>query len=333
MLPNNVTVRLGLLLVCSVVIAAAAAPVLSPHAVDQRFGALLNAPPTRPHVRDDSGAWRAPFIYRWRLVNQLEQRYEEDRSTSVPLVWFTDGSLVRSSDETAAPLFLLGADSFGRDVFSRLLFGARMSVGLAAFAALGALLLGVALGAAAGYIGGSVDDGLMRVTDFVMVLPAMYVALALRAVLPLVLTPAVVFWLLTAIFAIVGAPFIARGVRAIVRSERQREYAAAARAIGASDVRVLVRHLLPATRGFLAVELTMLVPAFIVAEATLSYVGLGFPDPVASWGTMLHDAANVSVFADFPWLLSPAAAMFVLVLGLNLATQGGANRVSYERPM
>ena len=150
----------------------------------------------------------------------------------------------------------------------------------------------------------------------------MYVSLALRSVLPLVLGARDVFVLLAAIFAIVGAPSIARGVRAIVRSERRLEYAAAAQALGASDMRLLARHLLPAARGFLAVQITVLIPAFIVAEATLSYVGLGFPDEVASWGTMLHDAStNIRVFADFPWLLSPAAAMFLVVLGLNLVLQ------------
>jgi len=154
------------------------------------------------------------------------------------------------------------------------------------------------------------------------VLPATYVALALRAVLPLVLTPQQVFVLLAAIFAALGAPFIARGVRAIVRSERRLDYAVAAEALGAGGWRLLARHLLPATRGFIAVQITVLVPAFIVAEATLSYVGLGFPEPVASWGTMLHDAAtNIRVFADFPWLLSPAAAMLLVVLGLNLVLQ------------
>jgi peptide/nickel transport system permease protein len=140
-------------------------------------------------------------------------------------------------------------------------------------------------------------------------------------VLPLVLPAGTVFALLTAIFAIVGAPFVARGVRAIVRSERRLDYAAAAQALGASAPRLLIRHLLPAARGFLVVEITLLVPAFIVAEATLSFVGLGFPEPIASWGTMLHDASNIRVFADFPWLLSPAIAMFLVVFGLNLALQ------------
>jgi len=171
----------------------------------------------------------------------------------------------------------------------------------------------------------------MRGSDFVLVLPAMYVALALRSALKLVLPPVQVFALLAGIFAIVGAPFIARGVRAIVRSEKQLDYSLAAASLGASHLRLLLRHLLPAARGFIAVEITMLVPSFIVAEATLSYVGLGFPDPVASWGTMLHDASTVRAFADFPWLLSPAAAMFVVVLGLNLVMQSREKLLGYER--
>ncbi len=217
-------------------------------------------------------------------------------------------------------------------MFSRLLYGARISLSLALVSALGAMVLGASIGGLAGYAGGAVDDALMRATDLVMVLPGMYVVLALRAVLPPVLPPGRVFLLLALIFAIVGAPFIARGVRAIVRAERALDYASAAQALGAGHLRLLVRHLLPAARGFIAVEITLLVPAFIVAEATLSFVGLGFPEQLASWGTMLHDASSdVRVFADFPWLLSPAAAMFLVVLGLNLALEGKRTDVVIPR--
>jgi peptide/nickel transport system permease protein len=312
--------RPGAVAVVLVLAAAIGAPFLAPHAADDAFPDLLKAPPTRPHVIS-GGNLRSPFIHPWTLVNRLEQRYEPDTSVVVPLTWLRDGHLVVSSDEQRAPLLLLGADSYGRDVFSRLLFGARVSLALSIAAALGSVLVGGLAGAVAGYAGGAIDDVLMRTTDVAMVLPAMYVALALRAALPLVVAASTVFLFLAGIFAVVGAPFVARGVRGIIRSERRLDYASAALSLGAGHGRLLARHLLPATRGFVAVQITTLVPAFIVAEATLSYVGFGFSDPVTSWGTMLQEASNVRSFADFPWLLSPAAAIFVFVLGLNLVLQ------------
>ena len=321
--------RFGASVLVLIVAAAVGAPFLAPHAPDQKFSDLLYAPPTLPHLVDDRGGWHAPFIYPWVLTDRLEQRFEQDRSTRVPLVWLIGGRVVGSSNESTAPLLLAGADSSGRDVFARLLFGARTSLGLALAAALGATLLGGLVGGAAGYIGGVVDDALMRATDVVLVLPAIYVVLALRAMMPLVVEPQLVFVMLAVIFAVVGAPFVARGVRAIVRSERQLEYAVAARSLGAGHLRLLVHHLLPAASGFVIVQLTVLVPAFIVAEATLSYVGLGFQDPIASWGAMLQEASNTRALTDFRWLLSPAVAIFLVVLGLNLVLQqSGVNPVT-----
>src|SRR5262249_193530 len=143
---GGVTRRAGALLIVAAAVAALGAPVLAPHAADSRDRELLNAPPTLPRVFADDGGLHAPFIYRWRIVSRLEQRHEEDRTTRVPLAWFSGGHLVQSSNEADAPLLLLGADSFGRDVLSRLLYGARISLGLAAVAALGATLIGALVG-------------------------------------------------------------------------------------------------------------------------------------------------------------------------------------------
>ena len=328
---SRVTVprRLGLVVLIPIALAAAGAGIVAPYDADASFPDLLNAPPTIVRVEDETGRWRAPFIYRWIRVSQLEQTYEEDRSAPVPLEWFAQGRLVQSSQRDA-PLLVLGADSFGHDVLSRLLYGARLSLTLALLAAAGAILIGGVAGALGGYIGGSADELVMRASDLVLVLPAMYVVLALRSVLPLVISPSAVFLLLVGIFAVIGAPFVSRGVRAIVRTERRLDYAVAVTSLGASHFRVLVRHLLPASAGFIGVQLTMLLPAFIVGEATLSFVGLGFPDTVASWGTMLHEASNPRALADFPWLLSPAVGIFTVVLGLNLLLQGRARGLQDE---
>jgi peptide/nickel transport system permease protein len=215
-------------------------------------------------------------------------------------------------------VFLLGADSFGRDVLSRILHGARRSIGLALAATLGALFLGTVVGSVAGYRGGLIDDAFMRLADFVLVLPVIYVVLVLRSLMPLVLAPSTIFLLMVAIFALVGWPFVARGVRAIVRTERAREYVVAAQSLGAGTSRVLVRHLLPACAGYLLVQATLLLPAFILAEATLSYVGLGFPQETPTWGTMLAEAADVNVMTRFPWMLAPAAAIFAVVFSANV---------------
>ncbi len=187
------------------------------------------------------------------------------------------------------------------------------------------------IGGTAGAAGGVVDEVLTRFSDFVLVLPAIYVVLALRAVMPLVLADGTVFLLMAVIFAAVGWPFVARGVRAIVATERSSEYAQAARALGAGRVRMLARHLLPATRGYLLTQATLLIPAFILAEATMSYVGLGFSDRTPSWGSMLHEAANVSVLGDFPWVLAPAGAIFIVVLAVNLIVQSPLPSASIRR--
>jgi peptide/nickel transport system permease protein len=302
-----------------IALAALAAPWLAPNPPNRRFDDLLYAPPTPVHIFSDG--LHAPFINPLRLVNRLERRFEADAATQVSLRWLNAGTLVTADPDADAPLLFLGADGYGRDIFSRLLYGAQATLAVSLLSALLTTILGACVGGLAAYVGGWLDGVLSRVSEFVLVLPAIYVALVLRAVLPLVLPPSTVFVLLIGIFTLLGWPIVARGVRAIVLVEREREYVIAAHAAGASDGRILLRHLLPASAGFLQTQASLLVPAFMLAEATLSYVGLGFPNTIPTWGTMLQDASNVALLGDAPWSLAPAAAIFVVVLGVNLLAQ------------
>lgn len=305
--------RAGIFLIALTAIAAIA-PWLAPYQAGDKFDNFLHAPPMRPELDG-----LTPVVHPLVLADRLEQRFEPDRSRTVKLPWI--------ERDNTAPVFLLGADDFGRDVLSRLLYGARTSIGLALVATLGAVLIGALAGAWAGYRGGWVDLCVMRVADFVLVLPVIYVVLVLRAVLPLVLPASTVFLLVSWIFVAVGWPFVAKGVRAIVASERHREYVQAAQSLGAGHLRILTRHLIPACAGHLVVQATLLLPAFILAEATLSFIGLGFPDPVASWGTMLADAGNYNAVARFPWTLAPAIAIFAIVFATNLISSSAARNI------
>lgn len=304
--------RRGAILLATLAAIALLGPWLAPYAPDTQRRDFLNAPPMPPHLFADDGI-HAPFVYPVKLADRLSSRYEEDRTRRVPLPWFG------ASD---APAYLLGADSFGRDVLSRVLHGTRRSIGLALLATLAALFIGALVGGFAGYRGGVIDDAVMRAADFILVLPVIYVVLVLRSVMPLVLEPRTIFLLMAGIFALVGWPFVARGVRGITAGEREREYVVAAQSLGAGHARVFVRHVLPSTTGYLLVQATLLLPAFILAEATLSYVGLGFPEEFPTWGTMLADAADLNVITRFPWLLTPAVAIFAVVFAANLLLQG-----------
>ena len=301
--------RATITLLATLAAVALVGPWIAPHDPERQHRQSLYAPPMLPRVIDADGL-RAPFVYPVVLVDRLDQRYEEDRSRRLPLPW-------SATDETDT-VFLLGADSYGRDQLSRLLHGARISLSLALISTAGALLIGAFVGGLAGYRGGWIDDVAMRAVDFVIVLPVIYAALVLRAMLPLALPPSSIFLMMTAIFALVGWPFVARGVRGIIAAEREREYVVAARSLGAGSARIIFRHLLPQCAGYLLVQATLLLPAFILGEATLSYVGLGFPEHVATWGTMLIDSATVNAMTRFPWTLSPAFAIFAVVLTANL---------------
>jgi peptide/nickel transport system permease protein len=297
----------------------ALAPWIAPHDAHDQFADRAYAPPMRIRFLHD-GALRAPFVYAQRLDDRLLRRFSVDRSRPMTLQWFAPGAVV-SLAPADGPLLLLGADALGRDVLSRLVLGSRLSLGVVALGALGALLVGTLAGAAAGAQGGALDRVLMGLADGVMVLPGAYVVLVLRGVLPPVLTAGQVFAAMSVLFALAAWPHAARLVRAVVAAERRQAWAEAARASGASRWRI-ARQLVGAARGVLAVEVLLVVPALLVAEATVSFLNLGFPTPSASWGTMLQEAANVRVMTEAPWLLAPAVAIVLVVWPLQLTGAG-----------
>lgn len=312
---------LAAVILASTAVATLVAPILAPHDPHEQYADFPYAPPMRPHLIDQDGAWRMPFVYPLQLVDRLDRRYAEDRTRPIPV-----SAAWRSKDDAlgAGPIFFLGTDALGRDVLSRLLLGARASMGIAAAATFGALMIGVCLGAVAGYVKGAVDEVAMRLAEMIVVLPALYVVLVLRTALPLVLEPRQVFVGVATVLALVGWPLVARGVRAIVAVESSLDYVEAARACGASPTRLVLRHVLPAARGFIGTQAALLVPAFVIAEATLSFAGFGFAEPTPSWGTMLQEAGNVRTLGEYPWLLAPAAAIAAVSCAMH--TVVGADR-------
>jgi peptide/nickel transport system permease protein len=318
---RRLATRAGILLLVLMAAAALAAPLVATNDPARQFRDHVLAPPMLPRLVDADGRWHLrPFVYPVHVVDRLARRFAEDRSRRVPLGLFVRGRLVAPLDADAGPWLPLGADRLGRDGWARLIVGARRSLGVALVACAGALALGLVIGVGAGYAGGVFDTILMRTAEFVLVLPLLYVVLAARAALPHTIAPSVVFTLMTAVLALLGWPLVARGVRAIVAREALQEFVVAARALGASPARVVWHHLAPATLGFLRVQGLQLLPTAILAETTLSFAGLGFAPDAPSWGTLLHDASDLAVLSDAPWLLAAAGAVVTVVFAINLAS-------------
>lgn len=308
----------GLALLAAIALLAVAAPVLAPTPPWTQHPGYPYAPPMLPRLRPAGHTGPLLGVARLTLIDRLANTYA--RGDALPLRWM-GGRLVTSADPTQ-PLLLLGADALGRDLFARLLHGARASLGLAVTAVAGATALGAAVGLVAGWRGGWTDAVLMRISDLLIVLPALYVVLLFRAALPLVLPPGALFLLMAGVLTLAGWPSVARGVRAIVAIERQQAYVEAARGFGASGRQILGRHLVPAIRPFVATQAILLLPAFVAAEATLSFIGLGFTEPTPSWGTLLRESFNVRVLREAPWLLAPAVAIALVTIAANLTREG-----------
>lgn len=338
-------------------VVAAFADFIAPYGESESFfrGAIDRsfAPPTRVYWTDpETGRLTRPFVYNVRSelnLDTLEFEYKEDTSQKFPVRFFTQGqpyvpfpvnlipqtwrrtvgfepqiTLRLFGVDKPATLFIWGADRLGRDVFSRILFGARVTLTVGIFAAAVALVVGLILGAIAGYYGGRIDDFIMRLVEILATIPALFLLLALRALFPLDAKSSVVYFVIILILGLIRWGAVARAIRGQVLALREEDYVMAARSLGAPDARIILRHVLPGTASFAIVSFSLLVPGFILTESGLSFLGLGISDPNSSWGLMLAVAqeGGMQTFTSRPWMLLPGLFIFIAVLAFNFIGDG-----------
>lgn len=282
------------------------------------------APPTPLRFFDAEGRFHPwPFVYALKADAERFGEYREDPARAYPLRFLVQGAeyqllgLFRTrihlfGVDEPAKIFLLGTDQFGRDQFSRLLAGGQTSLLAGLVAATLSVLGGGLLGAAAGFFGRAADTIIMRLADIFLALPWLYLLFAIRAFLPLQLDPEATLYLLTAVIGAVGWARPARLVRGIVLSAKERNFVLASRQFGASEFYLLRRHILPQVHGVLLTQATLLIPQYVLAEVTLSFVGLGVGEPSASWGTMLAALQQYHVLQSYWWMFLPAGLMVMV---------------------
>jgi peptide/nickel transport system permease protein len=293
------------------------------------------ARPMTLHFVDAGGHFHLrPFFYGWRLRGNSTDTAEEDTARPEALEFLVQGERYRFAGLILCSLhlfgaeggrvYLLGTDGYGRDQLSRVLYGGQISLLAGLLGAGITLLFGLIVGAIAGYYGGWRDALLMRLAEFFLALPWLYLLLGLRAFLPLNVSPVLAFLLIVTVIATVGWARPARLIRSIVLSAKERDFVRAARGFGASDAYLFRRHVLPETSSVLVTQAAILIPQFVLAEMTLSFLGLGVPQPIASWGNLLANLQQYSVLVSCWWMYLPALVMapfFLCYLGLASSLQ------------
>jgi peptide/nickel transport system permease protein len=309
--------------------------VIAPYGQNQRNGNFLYAPPQGVHFFHE-GRLVGPFVYPYSFTFNLDtftRDYVVDHAKPQPLRFFCKGPRYRFWDLVDADFhlicapeggtfFLLGTDRLGRDIFSRIIYGGRISLTIGIVGIVVSFTLGLIFGGVAGYLGGWVDSVIQRVIEILRSLPELPLWLALSAALPVNWSPLVVFFGITIILGLLDWPGLARAVRSKLLALREEEFVRAAVLMGASRRRIIARHLIPNFMSHLIASATLSIPSMILGETALSFLGLGLRPPITSWGVLLNEAQNLAAVNLQPWLLWPIAPVVLVVLAFNFLGDG-----------
>lgn len=311
------------------------AEVVSPYNYASRHTDFIRSPPQAIHFFHE-GKFIGPFVYGEHFdlnVESLRRDYKIDTDKVQPLRWFCFGDtymfwgLFEGSFHLFCPaeggtFFLAGTDRLGRDVFSRMTYGARVSLTIGLIGVSISFILGVVIGGLAGYYGGTFDLIVQRIIEVVQSLPQIPLWLALSVILPATWSPVLVYFGITMILGLLDWTGLARAVRSKLLSLREEDYVLAAQLAGAKPARIIARHLIPGFISHLIASATVTIPRMILGETALSFLGLGLRPPVTSWGVMLNEAQSINVVALYPWLLLPVLPVIMVILAFNFMGDG-----------
>ena len=309
--------------------------ILVPYNLHTRNTNFIYAPPQEVHLFHEGRLIR-PFVYELKKTLNMEtlrRDYVEDKLQPHALRFFCSGDpyefwgLVEMSfhlvcPEQGATLFLLGTDRLGRDVLSRIFYGARISLTIGLLGIAISFALGLLFGGLAGYFGGWIDNAVQRAIEIIRSFPELPLWMALSAILPVTWSPILIYFGITGILAMLDWTGLARAVRSKLLALREEDYATAARLMGAKPQRIITRHLLPGFMSHLIATATLSIPGMILGETALSFLGIGLRPPITSWGVLLNEAQNINVVALYPWLLMPVVPVIIVILAFNFFGDG-----------